>query len=44
MTTKTYLTVCGVVSVVWIIGLLAIPGFSDLIEQLLLLFLSTNAR
>lgn len=44
MTAKTYRIVCGIVSVLWIIALFAIPGFSDLIEQLLLLFLSTNAR
>lgn len=44
MTTRNYLIMCAAVSIVWIIGLLAVPEFSDLIEQLMLLFLSTNAR
>ena len=44
MTARTYLITCLVTSVVWIIALLAIPGFSDLVEQIMLLFLSTNAR
>ena len=44
MSAKTYLTTCGVVAVIWLIALLAIPGFSDIVEQLMLLFLSTNAR
>lgn len=44
MSWKTYLMVCAGVSVVWIAGLLWIQPFSDLIEGLMLLFLSTNAR
>lgn len=44
MSTKNYLITCGAVSALWLIALLAIPGFSDLVEQVMLLFLSTNAR
>ena len=44
MSAKTYLITCGAVSILWLIALLAIPGFSELVEQLMLLFLSTNAR
>ena len=44
MSMKTYLLVAGVVSLVWVAALLAIPEFSDTVEQLMLLFLSTNAR
>ena len=43
MTMKTYLTLCCVVPVVWVLGLLFIPGFSDVVEQLMLGFLSTTA-
>ena len=44
MTTKTYLTLCCVVPVVWVFCLLFIPGFSDGVEQVMLVFLSTTAR
>ncbi len=44
MSNSTYLKVCGGVLVVWILGLLLVPPFATLVEQLMLLFLSTNAR
>lgn len=44
MSTSTYLKVCGGVALVWILGLLFVPAFATLVEQLMLLFLSTNAR
>ena len=44
MRIKNYLILCASVSAVWMIALLAIPGFSDFVEQLMLVFLSTNAR
>ena len=44
MTNQTYLKVCGAVTLVWVLGLLFVPPFSELVEQLMLLFLSTNAR
>ncbi len=44
MNTSTYLKLCGVVTLVWVLGLLFVPAFADLVEQLMLLFLSTNAR
>ena len=44
MSWKNYLIVCGVLAVIWALGLLFIQPFSDLVEGLMLLFLSTNAR
>ncbi|MEM7097315.1 MAG: hypothetical protein AAF541_03575 [Pseudomonadota bacterium] len=44
MSTKNYLYLCAGLSLVWIVGLLAVQPFADLIEGLMLLFLSTNAR
>ncbi len=44
MNLKTYLAVCAIASVIWVIALLAVPGLSDTVEQYLLFFLSTNAR
>jgi hypothetical protein len=44
MTTKNYLLLCLVITVVLSLSLLFIPQFSDMVEQLMLLFLSTNAR
>jgi hypothetical protein len=44
MKTKHYLTLCGVISVALVVALLFVPGLSNTIEQLLLAFLSTNAR
>jgi len=44
MKTKNYLLLCVGVAACWSLALLFIPAFSDLVEQLMLLFLSTNAR
>ena len=44
MRTKTYLQLCAALTLVWVLGLLFVPPFAEFIEQLLLLFLSTNAR
>lgn len=44
MSWRNYFILCGALSAVWILGLLFIQPFSDLIEGLMLLFLSTNAR
>ena len=44
MKTKTYLQVCAGVTLVWVLGLLFVTPFAELVEQLMLLFLSTNAR
>ncbi len=44
MKTKTYLLVSGTITLVWVLGLLFVPAFSQTVEQLMLLFLSTNAR
>ncbi len=44
MSNSTYLKVCGGVTLVWVLGLLLIPPFATLVEGLMLLFLSTNAR
>ena len=44
MTTKNYLILCGAITVALVLSLLYIPAFSDLVEGLVLLFLSTNAR
>ncbi len=44
MSTATYLKVCVIVSLLWVLGLLFVPAFAQLVEQLMLLFLSTNAR
>ena len=44
MSNATYLKVCIGVTALWILGLLFVPAFSQLVEQLMLWFLSTNAR
>ncbi len=41
---KTYLQLCCVVTLVWVTALVFIPSLSQLVEQVILLFLSTNAR
>ena len=43
MKTKSYLTLCGVVTVVWVLGLLLVPPFAEAVEGVMLLFLSRNA-
>ena len=44
MKTQTYLRLCAGVTLVWVLALLFIEPFAQAIEQLILLFLSTNAR
>ena len=44
MNNITYLKLCGGIALGWGLGLLFIPPFAELVEQLMLLFLSTNAR
>jgi hypothetical protein len=44
MKTRSYLVLCACVTAVWVVALLSIPAFAQSIEQLMLLFLSTNAR
>jgi hypothetical protein len=44
MNNGTYLKLCAAVAVIWVLGLLFVPPFAQLVEQLMLLFLSTNAR
>jgi len=43
MKTKNYLILCGGVAVVWTLGLLFVPAFSNAVEQVMLLFLSRTA-
>ncbi len=43
MSTKNYLILCVALSAGLSLSLLYIPSFSLLVEQLMLLFLSTNA-
>ena len=44
MKTKNYLILCAVITLVWVPVLLFVPAVSETVEQLMLLFLSTNAR
>ncbi len=44
MTTKNYLYLCAGITVALPLALLFVPGFSDLVEIGVLVFLSTNAR
>ncbi len=44
MTTTNYVYLCVGIAVLLPLALLYIPGFSELVEQLVLRFLSTNAR
>lgn len=44
MKTKNYFILCGAITVTLVLTLLFIPVVSDTVEQLVLLFLSTNAR
>lgn len=44
MTTTNYLYLCLAIIVIWPLALLYVPGFSDLVESLMLLFLSQTAR
>ena len=44
MKTETYLKVCAGVTAIWLLGLLFVPPFAQLVEGLMLLFLSTFAN
>ena len=44
MTMKNYSILCAGITVTVVLGVLYIPGLSDAIEQVLLVFLATNAR
>ena len=44
MKTKNYFLLCAVITVTVVLGVLYIPGISDTIEQVVLVFLATNAR
>lgn len=44
MNNATYAKLCGGLALVWALGLMFIPPFATTVEQLMLLFLSTNAR
>jgi hypothetical protein len=44
MSNQTYLKVCAGIAVVWVLGLLLVPPFAEMVESIILLFLSTNAR
>ncbi len=44
MKTKNYLILCAGITVVLVLGILFVPAFSDFMEQVMLLFLSTQAR
>jgi hypothetical protein len=44
MSNQTYLKVCAGIAVVWVLGLLFVPPFGEMVESIILLFLSTNAR
>ena len=44
MNNATYAKLCGGVALVWVLGLLFVPPFAQIVEQLMLLFLSTTAR
>ena len=44
MKTKNYLILCAGITTVLVLSLLFVPAFSNAVEQVTLLFLSTNAR
>lgn len=44
MKMKNYLVFCVLVTTAWVVALLTIPALAQTVEQLLLLFLSSNAR
>jgi Na+/melibiose symporter-like transporter len=44
MKTKNYFILCAAITATLVFTLLFIPAVSDTVEQLVLLFLSTNAR
>jgi hypothetical protein len=42
--TATYLKLCGGLALVWILALVFITPFAQVVEQVMLLFLSSTAR
>ncbi len=44
MSNQTYLKLCAGLAAVWVLGLLFVPPFAQLVESLILLFLSSTAR
>jgi hypothetical protein len=44
MTMKNYSILCAAITVTVVLSVLYIPGLSDAIEQVMLVFLATNAR
>ncbi|MDP6376490.1 MAG: hypothetical protein QF921_14735 [Pseudomonadales bacterium] len=44
MNNRTYAKLCGGVTLVWVLGLMFVAPFAELIEGSMLLFLSTSAR
>lgn len=44
MNTKSYLMLSGALTLILVLGLLFVPALAQVVEQWLLLFLSTNAR
>ena len=44
MSTRTYLIVCLCITIILVPTLLYVPAVSDTVEQLMLWFLSSNAR
>ena len=44
MDNRKYLKLCGILTIVTILGILVIPGFSDALESAMLVFLMVNAR
>lgn len=44
MSNQTYLKVCAGIAVFWVLGLLFVPPFAQLVESVILLFLSSTAR
>jgi hypothetical protein len=43
MKTKTFLNLCWALPAAWVVALLLVPGFSDAVEQVILVFLATTA-
>ncbi len=44
MKNGSYAKLCAGLALVWALGLIFVPPFATTVEQLMLLFLSTNAR
>jgi len=44
MDNRKYLKLCGILTIVTILSILVIPGFSDALESAMLVFLMVNAR